>query len=124
MCNNKKALVAATMNTSGSRSFVWLRFCLYVGLVLVVLGAVSSRIMAVPLDGAKAKVLPQTLSEQAAAKHVIEGDLPEPQPSLLAVHSLAPESLPLAVGKVQVQQFSSMVHRLRDRLMHAPPALL
>lgn len=112
------------MNTVESRPFSWNRICLTASFVLLLLGAVFARASAVQVESVQAKALQQTLSEFKAASQGINSDPPESKSALPIVHATELSLVPRVLGAAHPDQHSPMVHQLRDRLMHAPPASL
>jgi hypothetical protein len=112
------------MNTADSRSSLWLRFCINASFVLVLLGAVLAKVAAAPAEWTHGKALQQTISEIKGASNGFTSDPPEVKSGLPAASLVVVPPVPQVLGVVQHQQFSPMVHQLRDRLMHAPPVLI
>lgn len=109
------------MNTADFRFSTWLRLCVNASFVLVLLGSAFARAVAVPMEWNSGKALQQTISEIKGVSNGLTSDPPEEKSALPAVSVMVVPSVPQVLGVVHHQQFSPMVHQLRDRLMHAPP---
>lgn len=112
------------MNLSDNRLFSWRRLCLHAGFVLVLLSAVLARAVATPAEGVHGKALGHAVAEFKVASNGLSSDPPESKSALPVAAAVSQLPLPRVLGQVHSLQFSPMVHQLRDRLMHAPPAAL
>ena len=113
------------MKTFGLRASTWLRIGINAGFVLVLLGVLLARATTMPLEQQGFKALQQTLCEIPFASDSLGGDPPDTKNALQSAALLvAVASAPQVLGQSPRQPFHSMVHQLRDRLMHAPPSYL
>jgi len=100
-----------------------LRWSLHGLFVLALVLSAWGKVAAPANDGSGFKGIQHSLAELKCIGNSINGDPPESDPVVLVLESVAVADAPATVGIACSRQFSPMVHQLRDRLMHAPPAL-
>ena len=110
------------MNPSTFHSFRGLRLCLNAGFILLLVCASYAR--AVPVEWGTGKALQQSITELKSAANGLFSDPPESKAAVPQLSESIHSPLPRVLGRAHEQQFNAMVHQLRDRLMHAPPAPL
>lgn len=112
------------MNSSIQRTSTWLRLCLNTGFVLVLVSSAFAKAAVTQGELFDGKAMQQAFSEAKFTATWLDSDPPESRATLALPEPLLVLPAPRVLGFVQPQQHASMVHQLRDRLMHAPPVVL